>query len=102
MNPIFLLILSLLCFVTAAALWREKWGFLIPSLKKMDPEKKDFQKVYRTNAVEVLILGIAVLACWVCLTAGVPVPRMAFPGLFVVILAGSLLYENTGNRFDKK
>ena len=102
MNPVMMLLLSAACVGIGIAFWNEKWGVLLPSLKKMDPEKKDIRKVYRTNAVEMFALAICCLVTW----AGALVrSRFLLNGgmvLVAVVVAVSLVYENTGNRFDRK
>ncbi|MBQ9349119.1 MAG: DUF3784 domain-containing protein [Oscillibacter sp.] len=102
MNPVMMLLLSAACVGIGIAFWNEKWGVLLPSLKKMDPEKKDIRKVYRANAVEMFALAVCCLVVWAGALARSRFIINAGVILTLAVVAVSLVYENTGNRFDRK
>ena len=102
MSPHFLLIFAILMAVGGIALWNEKAGFLVPAVKRADPEKTDIHKIYRVNAVEFLGIGFACLVMWLGGFFG----SLLIRNLGLVLLLGtgvaSLVYENRKGVFDKK
>ena len=101
MNPSVLLALAVLCVALGFAFWQEKLGFLIPGLKKMDPEKMDIRKVYRTNAIELFIISGLILLEWLGIVRYSNFLKWLAVGLMIATLAAAVVYEKTGNRFAK-